>query len=85
MRFDYSTKGICAKSVSFEVEEDKVKNISYCGGCDGNHNGIARLVEGMEVDEVIKRLSGVTCGSKSSSCPDQLAAALRAYKNGELK
>ncbi|WP_105619915.1 TIGR03905 family TSCPD domain-containing protein [Vallitalea okinawensis] len=73
----FRTSGVCAKEVKFEIENDKIKQVEFIGGCDGNLQGISRLIEGMEVNEAIKRLSGITCGPKRSSCPDQLAVALR--------
>lgn len=80
----YTPQGICAQSIDFDVTDGKVSNVSFVGGCDGNHKGIISLVEGMPVDEVIKRLSGITCGFRRTSCPDQLAQALVAYQNGNL-
>lgn len=77
---EYQTSGVCAKKLVFEVEDNKVKNLKAIGGCHGNLQGISRLVEGMEIDEVIKRLEGLYCGIKESSCPDQLARALKEYK-----
>ena len=75
---DYKTKGVCSRNISFELTEDnKVKNVQFTGGCNGNLKGIASLVDGMDVDEVIKRVEGITCGSKGTSCPDQLAQALK--------
>ena len=82
MQFTYKTKGTCSQMISFEVEDNKVKNVSFLGGCNGNLKGIAALVEGMDMDEVIARVEGVKCGMKSTSCPDQLAQALKAAKNG---
>ena len=78
--FQYNTQGVCAKSIYFEIEDNKVKSVSYVGGCNGNLKGISSLVEGMEIDEAISRLEGITCGAKKTSCPDQLAKALKAYK-----
>ena len=78
--FQYNTNGVCSKSIYFEVEDNKVKNVTYIGGCNGNLKGIGSLVEGMDIDDVIARLEGTTCGSKKTSCPDQLAKALKAYK-----
>ena len=78
--FQYKTKGTCAQMILFDVEEGKVKNVQFMGGCNGNLKGIGSLVEGMNVDEVISRVEGITCGMKSTSCPDQLAQALKAYK-----
>ena len=75
----YQTKGICARQISFDVENGKVKNVQFFGGCDGNHKGISSLVEGMPVEEVITKCQGITCGFKNSSCPDQLAQALKEW------
>ena len=80
MQFEYNTSGTCSRQIIFEIEEGKVKNVQYIGGCNGNLKGIGSLVEGMDIDEVISRLEGTTCGSKKTSCPDQLAKALKAYK-----
>ena len=77
MQYEYKTKGTCSQRIFFEVEDGKVKNVSFVGGCNGNLKGIGALVEGMDVDAVIARLEGIHCGMKSTSCPDQLARALR--------
>lgn len=73
----YQTKGVCASQISFDIEDGLVKNVKFYGGCSGNTQGLATLVEGMPVQEVIKRLEGIRCGFKPSSCPDQLAKALK--------
>ena len=78
--YQYTTQGVCSKAIHFDVEDNKVKNVSYVAGCNGNLKGIGALVEGMDIDEVIARLEGTTCGSKKTSCPDQLAKALKDYK-----
>ena len=80
MEFTCKTQGVCAREIAFEIEDGKVKNVNYIGGCNGNLKGIASLVEGMDVDEVIARLEGTTCGGKPTSCPDQLATALKQAK-----
>ena len=80
MQYTYKTKGTCSREIAFEVENGKVTNVQFFGGCNGNLKGIAALVEGMDIDEVISRVEGVTCGPKSTSCPDQLAQALKAAK-----
>ena len=77
MQYEYKTKGTCSVKIFFEIEDDKVKNVEYLGGCNGNLQGIGRLVEGMDVNEVIARLEGIHCGMKPTSCPDQLATALK--------
>ena len=79
--YEYKTSGTCSRSILFDIEDGKVKNVQFIGGCNGNLKGIAALVEGMDADEVIKRVQGVTCGMKKTSCPDQLAQALIAAKN----
>lgn len=80
MQFEHKTKGTCSQKIFFEIEDNKVKNVQYLGGCNGNLKGISSLVEGMDIDEVIARLEGTTCGMKSTSCPDQLATALKNAK-----
>ena len=80
MQYEYKTKGTCSQRILFEIEDGKVKNVSYIGGCHGNLQGIGRLVEGMDVNEVINRLEGIHCGMKPTSCPDQLACALEQIK-----
>lgn len=77
----YKTKGTCARAIEIETDNDTIKSVHFIGGCAGNTSGIAKLVEGMKIDEVIKRLEGTTCGPKSTSCPDQLAKALKELKN----
>ena len=76
MQIKYKTKGTCSSAILVDVENGIVKKVAFTGGCNGNLKGISRLVEGMPVDEVIKKLKGTTCGFKSTSCPDQLARAL---------
>ena len=80
MQFEYKCKGTCSQYIQFSVEDGKVHNVVYLGGCNGNLQGIGSLVEGMDVDEVISRLEGTTCGAKNTSCPDQLACALKEAK-----
>lgn len=77
MQYEYKTKGTCSQRILFEVEDGKVKNVQFIGGCNGNLQGIASLVEGMAVEDVIERLDGIRCGMKPTSCPDQLATALK--------
>lgn len=81
----YNTKGVCSRSITFDVKDNKVTDVQFEGGCSGNTQGVARLVEGMDIDEAIKRMKGIRCGFKSTSCPDQLAQALLAYKDGNGK
>ena len=77
MQFEYKTKGTCSQMIFFEIEDGKLKNVQYLGGCNGNLQGISALVEGMDVHEVINRVQGIHCGMKPTSCPDQLAKALK--------
>ena len=82
MNYTYRPKGICAGSISFELDGDIVKNIRFEGGCNGNTQGIAALAEGMKVSEIEEKLSGICCGYKGTSCPDQLAkAVMEAYES----
>lgn len=74
---DYRPFGVCSQLIRVEVEDNIVKSAEFIGGCSGNTQGIARLVNGMNVDEAISRLEGIRCGYKETSCPDQLAKALR--------
>ena len=77
---NYKTKGTCSREISFDVVDNKVTNVAFEGGCSGNTQGVAALVEGMDIDEAIRRMEGIRCGFKSTSCPDQLATALKQYK-----
>ena len=82
MQYEYKTKGTCSRSILFDIEDGKVKNVQFIGGCNGNLKGIGALVEGMDVDAVIERVRGIRCGMKQTSCPDQLAQALKEAVNG---
>lgn len=77
MQYNFTPKGVCSRGISFEIEGDVVKNIHFNGGCSGNTQGIASLAEGLTVDEIEAKLSGIKCGFKGTSCPDQLAKAVR--------
>jgi uncharacterized protein (TIGR03905 family) len=84
MKYNYRTKGTCSRSIQFEINDGIISNVIFEGGCNGNLKGISALVEGKEPDEVINALSGIRCGFKSTSCPDQLATALKeAINKGE--
>ena len=83
MQYQYKTKGTCSREILFEIEDGKLKNVAYIGGCNGKLKGISSLVEGMDVDEVIARLEGTTCGGGPTSCPDQLATALKQAKEAK--
>ena len=80
MQFEYRTKGTCASKIMLEIENNKLVKVAYTGGCNGNLQGISRLVEGMDIDTVIEKVRGIRCGFKPTSCPDQLAQALELAK-----
>lgn len=77
MQYEYKTRGTCSQRILFNLEDGKVKNVQFIGGCNGNLQGISKLVEGMDVDSVIEKIEGIHCGMKPTSCPDQLAKALK--------
>ena len=76
----YKTRGVCSREIRFEIEDNKIKTVQFIGGCSGNTQGVSRLIEGMDVDEAIRRIDGIDCGGRGTSCPDQLAKALKEYK-----
>ena len=78
-QFIYKTKGVCSSAIEICMEGNVIKSVRYHGGCSGNTQGVAALVAGMTAEEAINRLSGIRCGFKSTSCPDQLSQALREY------
>ncbi len=80
MKYTYRPRGVCSQQMEIDIDNGKVTGLKVLGGCSGNLQGIAKLVEGMDVDDVIARLEGIHCGFKSTSCPDQLAKALREIK-----
>lgn len=77
MKYTYNTQGTCSRSITFEVNDGIVTDVKFVGGCNGNLKGIAALCEGQKAEDVIKKLEGITCGFKKTSCPDQLAEALK--------
>lgn len=77
MKYTYKPKGVCARQIEFEIEDNKVKSVKFIGGCAGNTVGVAHLIEGMDVDEAIRRTENIPCGMKGTSCPDQLSRALK--------
>lgn len=77
MAYQYRTRGVCSRNITFDIVDGKVTNVHFEGGCAGNTKGIASLIEGMDAQEAIKRMEGIQCGFKSTSCPDQLAKAIR--------
>lgn len=78
--FIYTPSGVCSRRIEFDIEDDRIRKVTFTGGCAGNTQGVAILLEGMSVDEAIQRLSGIRCGFKTTSCPDQVAQALTKYK-----
>ena len=76
---EYTTRGTCSRLIKFDVDGDKVKDVQFVMGCHGNTQGVAKLVEGMDIHEVIKRLKGIDCNGRGTSCPDQRAQALEQY------
>lgn len=85
MKFSYKPKGVCSMRMDLDVEDNKIVSLNVLGGCDGNLKGISKLVQGMDIDDVINKLEGTTCGRKKTSCPDQLANALKLYKEEAAK
>ncbi len=81
MKITYKPKGVCSQLMDIEVEDGKIESVKVTGGCSGNLQGISSLLKGMDVDEAISRMEGIRCGFKSTSCPDQIAQALKQYKN----
>ena len=80
MQYVYNTQGTCSKQIIIDVDNETVENVTYIGGCNGNTKGISSLVKGMKIDEVIEKLQGIQCGFRPTSCPDQLATALKQIK-----
>lgn len=78
--FEYTPKGVCSRKMVFELDGDTIQSLEVTGGCNGNLKGISSLVKGQKIDDVIARLDGITCGPKTTSCPDQIAQGLKAYK-----
>lgn len=86
MEYIYKTKGVCSMQIAFSLEENVVRNVRFFGGCDGNLKAISKLVDGMTVEEITKKLKGNTCGMKNTSCADQLAVAVsEAYSESKEK
>ena len=81
MEYRFTPKGVCSREMIIELDGDIIKSVKIVGGCAGNTVGVARLIQGMKIDEAIKRLKGIPCGYKSTSCPDQLSIALEEAKN----
>lgn len=85
MLYTYRPKGTCSTKILLKLEDGVVKNVRFVGGCSGNTQGVASLVEGMKADEVVRRLKGIRCGAKPTSCPDQLAQAVLEASRQENK
>lgn len=83
MEYRYTTKGVCSSEIIIEIEGNILKKVNIIGGCAGNTKGICALVEGMHIDDVIKKLKGIPCGYRGTSCPDQLAIALEEIKKNK--
>ena len=83
MTYRYTTRGVCSREIVFDVEDGKVCNVRFVGGCNGNTQGIAKLAEGMDADEVVRRLRGISCNGRGTSCPDQLASAIAQATSNE--
>ena len=81
MKITYRPKGVCSQLMDIDVEDGKIESVKVTGGCSGNLQGISSLLKGMDVDEAISRMDGIRCGVKATSCPDQIAQALKQYKN----
>ena len=79
--YTYKTKGTCSREIHFDVEDNKIKEVNFLGGCDGNLQGISALIKGLDVNDDIERLEGIDCRGRGTSCPDQLAKALIDWKN----
>lgn len=83
MEISYKTKGVCSRGILVDVEDGIIKKVKFDGGCSGNTQGVAALVTGMKIDDVIDKLANIKCGFRNTSCPAQLAEALKEYKNAE--
>lgn len=83
MKYEYIPRGVCSRKMIFDIENDQVRSLEVIGGCNGNLKGISSLITGMKLSEVIERLDGITCGSKPTSCPAQIAEALKKYTAGK--
>ena len=81
MKYTYIPRGVCSRMIELEIEDDVIKSCRFVGGCNGNLQGISRRVTGMEIDEAVKKLEGINCSGRGTSCPDQLAKALKAARD----
>ena len=85
MRYSYKPRGVCARKIEFDLEDGKVSNVSFTGGCNGNLKAISKLVDGMKVEQIEEKLKGNTCGMKPTSCADQFCIAIREAYNKQNK
>ena len=85
MEYKFKPRGVCSREMIIDLDGDIIKSVKIIGGCAGNTVGVSRLIEGMKIDEAIKRLKGIPCGFRSTSCPDQLSIALQEAKNNKNK
>lgn len=83
MNYTFIPKGVCSRQINLNIEDGKIQNCEFIGGCNGNLKGICQLIKGLPITEVIEKLEGTTCNNKSTSCPDQLAQALKEYENSK--
>ena len=81
MKLEYRPRGVCSQRIEIDVEDGRIQNVQFTGGCSCNLQGISRLIKGMTVEEVINRVEGIRCGFKPTSCPDQLAQALKQFRD----
>lgn len=81
MKYTYVPRGVCSRMIELEIEDDVIQSCRFYGGCNGNLQGIAKLVQGMDVDDAIEKLEGIDCSGRGTSCPDQLACALKAARD----
>ncbi|MBP0979558.1 MAG: TIGR03905 family TSCPD domain-containing protein [Oscillospiraceae bacterium] len=81
MKYVFSPRGVCSRQIILDIEDNKIKDCEFIGGCNGNLKGICKLIKNLEIPDVIEKLEGITCNNKSTSCPDQLAQALKEYLN----
>ena len=85
MQYVYNTQGTCSRQIIIDFNDNEITNVTFVGGCNGNTKGISQLVKGMAIDEVIEKLQGITCGFRPTSCPDQLATALKQIRDKKEK
>ena len=83
MKYVYKPKGVCSTEMIFDIDDNKITSLEVINGCNGNLKGISSLVKGMNIDEVVEKLEGIKCGFKETSCPDQIAKALKEFKDSQ--